>query len=315
MPTLNERAHELANAMAADADQLGIAVSTLDCGSRIIDCGVKAPGSIEAGRRLAEVCMAGLGNVQIKESDKYDWPQVHVLPEPPLAACMAAQYAGWQVKGDKFFAMGSGPMRAAACREQLFEDIGCCEKSDVCVGVLETSKLPPTSVCVDIADKCGIPAERLTLCVARTASPAGTVQIVARSVETAMHKLHTLKFDLKRVEHGLGWAPLPPVANDDLTAIGLTNDAILYGAFVALLVRGDDASLEAIGPNVPSHASTDYGRPFGEIFERYDKDFYRINPMLFSPARFRFYNLDTRNMFIYGEMAPDILAESFRAKK
>ena len=41
MPTLNERAHELCNAMAADADKLGIAVSTLACGTRIIDCGVK----------------------------------------------------------------------------------------------------------------------------------------------------------------------------------------------------------------------------------------------------------------------------------
>ena len=49
MPTLNERAHELCNAMVADAEKLGIAVSTLDCGTRIIDCGVKAPGSIEAG--------------------------------------------------------------------------------------------------------------------------------------------------------------------------------------------------------------------------------------------------------------------------
>jgi methenyltetrahydromethanopterin cyclohydrolase len=197
----------------------------------------------------------------------------------------------------------------------LFADIGCCEKPEVCVGVLETSKLPPPSVCTDIAEKCGIPPDRLTLCVARTASEAGTVQIVARSVETAMHKLHVLGFDLKRVEHALGWAPLPPIGSDDLIAIGLTNDAILYGAFVALLVRGDDASLQAIGPDVPSCASADYGRPFREIFERYDKDFYRIDPMLFSPARFRFYNLDTRNMFIYGDLAPDILAESFSAKK
>ncbi len=64
MPTLNERAWELCDAMVADADALGIAVQTMACGTRIIDCGVKAIGSIEAGRRLAEVCMSGLGTVE-----------------------------------------------------------------------------------------------------------------------------------------------------------------------------------------------------------------------------------------------------------
>ena len=31
-------------------------------------------------------------------------------------------------------------------------------------------------------------------------------------------------------------------------------------------------------------ASPDYGRPFSEIFAGYNNDFYRIDPMLFSPA-------------------------------
>jgi methenyltetrahydromethanopterin cyclohydrolase len=228
---------------------------------------------------------------------------------------MASQYAGWEIRADGYFAMGSGPMRAAAGREALFDVIDHRERPDACVGVLETSKLPPESVCIDVATKCGITPERLTLLVARTASPAGTVQIVARSVETAMHKLHELGFDLNRIEHGLGWAPLPPIAKDDLTAVGWTNDAILYGGFAALCVRGDDASLEEIGPRVPSSASPDFGRPFAEIFARYDHDFYRIDPMLFSPARVRFYNLDTRRMFVYGRRAHDVLEASFRENR
>jgi methenyltetrahydromethanopterin cyclohydrolase len=226
---------------------------------------------------------------------------------------MASQYAGWEIKADKYFAMGSGPMRAAAGREPLFEAIDHRERPPVGVGVLESSRLPPDSVSIDIATKCGISPEYLTLLVARTASAAGTVQIVARSVETAMHKLHELGFDLNRIEHGLGWAPLPPVADDDLTAIGWTNDAILYGGFAGLCVRGDDASLAEIGPRVPSNASPDFGRPFAEIFARYDHDFYRIDPMLFSPARVRLYNLDTRRMFAYGKRAHDVLEASFGA--
>lgn len=312
MKTLNERAHELCNAMVADADALGIAVSTLDCGTRIIDCGVKAPGSIEAGRRLAEICLAGLGTVELTSNER--GTHVNVKTSQPVAACMASQYAGWEIKGEKYFAMGSGPMRAAACREELFQHIGHCEHPPVCVGVLETGKLPPAGVCIEVAEKCGLAPSRLTLLVARTASLAGTLQIVARSIETALHKLHTLEFDLGRVVEGAGSAPLPPIAKDDLVAIGWTNDAILYGGEVHLRIRGDDESIAAIGPRVPSSASSDYGRPFAEVFNRYGGDFYRIDPLLFSPAVVRFENSDTGRLLAFGHMAPEIIAESFAKK-
>ncbi len=317
MPTLNERAYQLCNAMATDAERLGIVAGVLESGTRLIDCGVKAAGSLEAGRRLAEVCLAGLGTVEIGQSEQ-DAPTpyfVRVTTSDPVAACMASQYAGWEIKSEKFFAMGSGPMRAAAGREELFGAIGHREKADFCVGVLETGKLPPDAVCTDIAAKCGIAPTQLTLLTARTASLAGTLQIVARSVETTLHKLHELGFDLARVTHGTGTAPLPPVADDDLAAIGWTNDAILYGGNVQLTVRGDDASIEQIGPRVPSCASPDFGRPFAEIFARYDNDFYRIDPLLFSPAMVAFVNAETGKRLQFGRLAPEILLESFDGVK
>lgn len=316
MPTLNERAHELCDAMAADAASLGIAVSALPCGTRVIDCGVKAPGSIEAGLRLAEVCLSGRGTAEIDADNPASGGlrTVRVCTTEPVAACMASQYAGWELKGEKFFAMGSGPMRAAACREELFQHIGYCEKSSVCVGVLETGKLPPETICCDIAEKCAVPPNCLTLLAARTASAAGTLQIVARSVETALHKMHVLGLDLTRVVEGRGSAPMPPVAADDMSAIGWTNDAILYGAIVDLTMRGDDESLRSIGPRVPSSSSDDFGRPFAEIFAGYDHDFYRIDPMLFSPAVVRLHNVDSGNVFCFGQTAPDVLAQSFAKK-
>lgn len=318
MPTLNERAYELANAMAADADQLGVTVSILDCGTRIIDCGVKAPGSIEAGRRLAEICLAGLGVVETRPADSSVpdigcdvW--VHVSTQDPVAACMASQYAGWELKGNKFFAMGSGPMRAAACRETIFQYIGNCEKPVQCVGVLETGSFPPDDVCANIATKCGSSTDRLTLLVARTASPAGTFQIVARSVETALHKMYELGFDLNQIVEASGSAPLPPIGKTDLQAIGWTNDAILYGAVVRLKVKGDE--IERIGRQIPSVGSADYGRPFEEIFQRYNGDFYRIDPFLFSPAVVEIESADTGKKTRYGLIAPEILSESFAPKK
>ena len=197
MPTLNERAHELCNAMVADADRLGIAVSTLDCGTRIIDCGVKAAGSIEAGRRLAEVCLAGLGGrskstpIAMQPDGRARRLTGDDRTSPWRPAWRRSMPAGKsKARSSSRWALARcGPLRAA---KSCSTTSATANKPDVCVGVLETSKLPPDGVCIDIAEKCGITPEQLTLLVARTASPAGTVQIVARSVETALHKLHVL---------------------------------------------------------------------------------------------------------------------------
>jgi methenyltetrahydromethanopterin cyclohydrolase len=202
-------------------------------------------------------------------------------------------------------------MRAIAAKESLFEQLNLEETSDNAVGVLETAKLPPADVIEYLASECGIAPEQLTLVAARTASQAGTVQVVARSVETALHKLHELHFDLTRVESGWGIAPLPPPAADDLAGIGRTNDAILYGAHVMLWVRGDDDSLRQIGPQVPSSSSPDHGEPFADIFRRAGHDFYKIDPLLFSPAVVAFANLDTGNSFAFGQLLPDVIQRSF----
>ena len=282
-------------------------------GGTLVDLGVKARGGLEAGLALAEICLAGLGRVGLVPADPAVWrgPAVMVGTDHPVAACLASQYAGWQIAQGKFFAMGSGPMRAAAGKEALFDAIDHRERAGVAVGVLETGKLPSDEVFADLARQCGVEPAKLTLLVARTASQAGTVQIVARSVETALHKLHELGFDLKRLESGWGVAPLPPPAADDLRGIGRTNDAILYGAEVTLWVRGDDASLEEVGPRVPSSSSPDHGEPFARIFERYDRDFYKIDPQLFSPAVVTLANLDTGRSFRFGRVLPEVIERSF----
>lgn len=310
---LNRRAAELLEQIVRDARELRIEAVELREGGRVFDFGVKAEGGLEAGRRLAEICLAGLARVRLTSSTEVPSSgiAVEVTSDHPVAACLASQYAGWRVSREKYFAMGSGPMRAAAGREEIFDTIGYREAADVAVGVLEASKLPPEEVVSELAEQCRVKRQDLALLVARTASQAGSVQIVARSVETALHKLHELGFDLARVVSGHGRAPLPPVACDDMQGIGRTNDAILYGGSVTLWVRGDDASLEEIGPKVPSSASSDHGRPFAEIFAHYGHDFYKIDPHLFSPARITLMNLDTGRTFSFGRLMHDVVAQSF----
>ncbi len=297
------------------ATQLHIAVLRDETGARIIDCGVHVPGGLEAGIGLAEVCMAGLGRVDLVpgNSDLWPGPAVAVRTDQPVAACMASQYAGWQIAGENFLAMGSGPMRAVRGREPLFDVIGRKESADAVVGILEVSRLPHEDVCHLVAEECGVAAENLTLMVAPTSSLAGSIQVVARSIETALHKLHEVGFDIQRVRSGFGVAPLPPVAGDDLVGIGRTNDAVLYGGEVTLWVTGDDASLREFGPRIPSSASPDHGQPFAEIFARYDRDFYKIDPLLFSPARVVLNNLDTGTSMQFGEIDPQVIHESFNS--
>jgi methenyltetrahydromethanopterin cyclohydrolase len=106
-------------------------------------------------------------------------------------------------------------------------------------------------------------------------------------------------------------APLPPIAADDLAGIGRTNDAVLYGGQVTLWVRDNDARLAEIGPRVPSSASPDFGEPFAAIFERAGRDFYKIDPMLFSPAVVTLVNQSTGKSHHFGQLRPDVLARSF----
>jgi methenyltetrahydromethanopterin cyclohydrolase len=309
---LNARAAQLCQSIIDDAQRLRVAVHRRESGATVIDCGVDAPGGQDAAIALARVCMADLAKIEVTAGSAHERPQVHVETDQPVLACMASQYAGWEIKADGYFAMGSGPMRAAAAREPLFADLNYREAPDACVGVLESARLPSDAVCCDIAAKCGIEPNRLTLLVAPTNSPAGMLQIVARSVETALHKLHELKFDLRRIERARGAAPLPPLAKNDLAAIGRTNDAILYGARVELFARGDDESLRQAGARLPSIESADYGRPFGEILAAYDHDFYKVDPLLFSPALATLVNLDTGNSFQFGQLNEEVLQHSFQ---
>jgi methenyltetrahydromethanopterin cyclohydrolase len=202
-------------------------------------------------------------------------------------------------------------MRAAAGKEAIYDAIGGREEPEAVVGVLEARKKPTPAVVARVAAACRVSPPAVTLLVAPTASLAGGVQVVARSVETALHKLHELGFDLARVVSAQGAAPLPPVAKDDLAAIGRTNDAILYGARVVLHVTGDDASLEEVGPKVPSSSSKDHGAPFAEIFARYNHDFYAVDPHLFSPAEVVFQNLATGRARAFGAVAEPVLVRSF----
>jgi methenyltetrahydromethanopterin cyclohydrolase len=313
---INASANAYLEALLGDGGWLRLAEETTASGARLVDAGIDVRGGLEGGRRIAELCMAGQGRVALVPGASADRPhwRVAVTTCDPALVCLGSQYAGWMLswEGEEdFFALGSGPGRVLAGKEELIQEMGLSDTSDRTCLVLETGQRPPDGLVRRIADDCGVAPEKLTLVLTPTGSLAGTVQIAARVLEVAMHKVHALEFPLAQVVDGAASAPVPPPSPDFLTGMGRTNDAILFDGEVHLYVAGDDERARQLADRLPSSASRDYGRPFAEVFKAYDGDFSRIDPMLFSPARVAITNLDSGRTFRAGESNREALDASF----
>ncbi len=305
--SINENALEIINQMIEDQEKLSINTIELDNGTTVVDAGAKERGGYKAGKYFAEVCLAGLGEVQFTMEKR---PKVQVQVDNAIKACMASQYAGWSIETEEYYAMGAGPARALSRVEELFDELDYEEKADVAVLTLETGEIPGEEVADYIADECGVSPADLYLLVAPTASIAGSVQVSARVVETGIHKLHTLGFEISTIKTGIGSAPIAPVAGSDLEAMGKTNDCTLYGGNTVYFVEAEDSEIEEVIDEVPSNASEDYGSPFIEVFEEYDRDFFKIDRKLFSPARITINNMKTGAVYKAGEINEKVLKES-----
>jgi methenyltetrahydromethanopterin cyclohydrolase len=314
-PSVNRLAAPLVASLLERSDALRLGVRHHDSGAVLVDAGIAAPGGLEAGRHIAEICLGGLGQVALTAIPGR-WPLgVTVSTSDPILACLASQYAGWSLAAGsgktKFQALGSGPARALAVKEPLFEELGYRDRADMTCLVLEVDREPPDEVVEKVIHDCGVAPANLTIVLTPTHSLAGMVQIVARVLEVAMHKVHALGFPLDAVLDGAGFAPVGPPAPDFLTAMGRSNDAILFGGSIQLYVKCEDAHAADLATRLPCTASRDYGMPFATIFKNYGYDFYKIDPMLFAPAVVIVTNVSTGRSFRGGALNEDLLVKSF----
>jgi methenyltetrahydromethanopterin cyclohydrolase len=314
-PSVNARAAALVARLQDDAAVLNIDTSRGESGETLIDAG--SPGSIAAGLCIAEICMGGLGTVSLTcaaIASRWPWT-IEVRSSNPVIACLASQYAGWSLSAgegkDAFFALGSGPARALARTEPLFARLDYRDQATSATLVMESVRPPPPAVVTKVANACGLEPSHLTFIHAPTQSLAGSVQVVARVLEVGLHKAHELQFPLERIVDGMGAAPLAPPHPKFVTAMGRTNDAIIYGGRVHLFVTGPAGDARELAERLPSAGSREYGRPFAEIFARYKGDFYAIDPMLFSPAEVIVTAVDSGESFRRGRVDPKLLDASF----
>ena len=322
--SVNALAAPLLDALIRNAARLRLKITRQDNGCTIIDAGIDCLGSLEAGRWIGQICMADLGQVSIRANPVFaDWPwQIEVATSQPVLACLASQYAGWSLSiddpnrpGKKFHALGSGPARALAGREALFQELEYQDSATRTCLVLETDRYPPEALSEKISQDCGIQPQDLTLILAPTGSLAGVVQIAARVVEVGLHKAHELGFPLHDIVDALGTTPLPPPISDGLQAMGRTNDTILFGGQIHLFVHCADQDAEQLAQQLPSRNSRDYGKPFAQIFANYEYDFFKIDGRLFSPARVAVTALQSGKTFHAGQLDSALLQSSFEDRK
>ena len=321
--SLNHSALALLKALCNEADKYNVIVEETDSGATLVDAGIKAEGGFLAGALVTEICLGGYGKANVVPIQYGDivLPSVFVLTDHPALSTLASQFAGWQIKGNDFSAIASGPARALALKpKHLYEKLNYREESDVAVLVLETEKRPPENIIQQVAEKCNVTPKNLFLIMFSTTSLTGATQVSGRIVETGLHKLERLGLDPLIVKHAWGYAPIVPVHPSSSEAMGRTNDAILYGGVTNYTVDyEDEAKLEAIAKQAPSSVSKMLQEArrlaaknprFLDIFKEAGFDFYKVDPNLFAPAVVSVTNKRTGRTFRAGTLDIDVLKGS-----
>lgn len=310
MDSINRMAIELVDEAIDFADELRIDVYELDSGATALDFGVNAEGGIEAGLLLAEIETAGLATVQAEmdEVAGAPRPRVELQTDHPALALLCSQKAGWELAFESGFeGLGSGPARALVAEEDEFHQVEYFDEFDLTVLGIESIELPGDEVAEHVAEKAGVEPSGVFLPTYATGSMAGSVSTAARAPELAVFRLFELGYDPRNIVSAHGSAPVAPVAFDEATAMGRTNDAIAYGGEVHLRVTEDEPDSFA---EVPSSATEQYGQPFEQVFEDADWDFYEVDESVFAPARVTVDVLGGPT-YVHGETNDDLLAESF----
>ncbi|OPY27120.1 MAG: Methenyltetrahydromethanopterin cyclohydrolase [Methanobacterium sp. PtaU1.Bin242] len=318
MVSVNLEAKKTVDLMIKNADELNLAVDVLSNGSTVIDAGVNVTGSFKAGELYTKVCLGGMADVGISIpgdlSEKFALPSVKIKTDFPSISTLGSQKAGWSVSVGDFFALGSGPARALALKPaETYEEIGYKDDADLAILTLEADQLPGTDVTEAIAADSNVSPENVYVLVAPTSSLVGSIQISGRVVENGTYKmLEFLHFDVNKVKHAAGIAPIAPVDPDGLKAMGKTNDAVLFGGRTYYYVESEEGDdIKSMAEKLPSSASAGYGKPFFEVFKEAEFDFYKIDKGMFAPAEVVINDLRTGETFKAGYVNSELLTKSF----
>lgn len=314
MLSINREAMKIVRKILAAPEAIGVKVSQLSNGVTLIDMGFEAPGGWVAGKYYTLITLGGLGDLYFEDFPigEYNLPAVRVLVDHPLEACIGAQIAGWRLATQKEAPIGAGPARALNQNpDHYFDLIEYRDRCDEGVLAIQTPVMVTEEFTGQIAQACNLKPENLYFLVAPSASIVTAIQVSARIIEQALHRLAEEGFDVTTVKLAQGYCVIPPLTNDETKAFGWINDALLYGGIATLHVESTDEAAGSVAGKIVSSASGAFGRPFVEIYEEAGRDFYNIPSDLHSPAVVQINNITTGRTFRAGRIAYDVLLHSY----
>lgn len=315
--SINLESMKLVREVLEKKELLGIEVSQMKCKAHVIDMGVNAFGSYEAGIYYNRIMMGGLGIVNLaswKLDEEYSFSAVEVFVTDTHHGVLVSQLAGWPLEKGPFAAIGSGPARALAQLPtdpymKLTDYVDNHHEAVLCI---QTIKFPSEEMALEIASKAGVDPENLYLLISSNASLVGSMQIAGRSVEQIYHKMVLGGIPHSDIKNARGIAPIAPVFEDQVKAMGRINDAITYGAHSEFWVTCSDELIEKVLPSLTAKTSSPYyPEPFEETYRRASMDFFNMDPDGDSGARVQIHNMRTGKTHLSGEINYEIIKKSF----
>ncbi len=314
MVSLNQAAVALVKEAVARAEALSIRVSQSACGATLVDMGLSCAGSWEAGRIFVESGLGGLGRATYGAFPVggVTLPSINVWVDDPVLATVASQAGDWKLSEGEFAVIGSGPARAIAHQDQWSTRANYTDHAEAVVVHLQTTRVPDDALCHRVAEACNVKPENVYVVFAPTGCLVGAIQVASRTVEQVMVKLLVHGFDIHTVRTGFGIAPVAPIAHDEGEAMGRVNDCLIYGGSTMLYADTDDAAIERVISQLcfDVHAGELWGLPFARIFERFERNWFKVPHLVDSPARVIINNLKTGRTFVGGQINMDVLQKS-----
>lgn len=261
-------------------EELKIRVSRISCGAAVMDTGVCAEGSLEAGRLLTELSLGGLGraSVTMDRLDGIPVPSIVVSSPFPAAACLDLQM-GVSVEG----AILSGPIRLLINKPRYIEEDVPAERQDALrialVAPYAASEETYDALAAAVSEKAGIRPEELRMVVAPRESIAGLTQICGRGIENLLLTIRgSLKKDPLRASEVIGKTPILPIPKADDERPRIDPDDLLHYLCEGYLAWNpeDGEDPEALCRDLTFETHPQYGVYFDDLLRQYDYDFFRI---------------------------------------
>ena len=318
LSTVSQRSLELWDKLVHSADALCLTVQRLKNGATIIDSGVRARSSVEAGRILTELAQGGLAQASIYPTEVCGifLPEIVTETLHPAAACLDLQM-GISTEG----AILSGPLRLLIePLRYVEEDVPRETAEGLCIALVEPyfpSEEAYEQISETLAAQAGIPAYDLKLVMTPSNSIAGMTQVCGRSSEDVLLTImKSLSLDPTQALRVIGRCPISPIFKDAPGYKRLDPDDFIHYTAEAFMTwysaPGED--VDWLCRQLCFDSIEAYGTYFGDLLEAAGGDFFKIPHIsdINRLAKVTVNDLREGRLYHAGEKRPDLIEARLR---